>query len=288
MGYLIALFVVLYILEYLITKTPDVEIGVYAVIGYLTFKFVRYVVRKWKGRRDRRKRNEQFHQAEMIYQTLRDEVVIPPKHTKVFFLSTTWIEHNLFMGLMYCWLEKRTLCLFPYPPTRNNYYHYHQNLDVVRIPVSRILEYKQDGQIVYHNDITGGDIKVKASSSIIGSDAKAKSSIEVQPIQSQLRVSDYRNMTMLFKDEQGDIQEMVLSYDSYPYLKELLPVKDAVVVNEKQVKKFSKVQLNTKKNVETDELTLLKEYADLYERGILTKKELEKKKKELLNKSLVK
>lgn len=258
------------------------------MIGYLAFKFIRYVVRKWKRHQDRRKRNEQFHQAEVIYQSLRGEIMIPSKHTKVFFLNTTWLQPNLFMGLMYCWLEKRTLCLFPYPPTRDNYYHYHRNLGVVRIPVNHILEYKQDGQMVYHNDISGGDVKVKASSSIIGNDAKAKSSIEVRPIQSKLHVSDYRNMTMLFKDEQGDIQEMVLSYDSYPYLKELLPTKEVAIVNEKRVKKFAKDKGHSKKSLVTDELTLLKEYADLYERGILTKKELAKKKKELLNKSLVK
>lgn len=284
MGYLIALFVVCYILDYIVTKTPTVEIISYLILAFIVFKLIQFVIRKWRRSAQRRREVERFQQANKNYQNACERVHIPKDHTKVYFMDCSLKHPDLFLGLMYCWIEKRKLCLFPYAPTGDNYFYYREELDVVRIPIRQILEYKQDGQMVYYNNIFGGDVKVKASSSIIGDHTKTNSSIEITPLQSHLNVSDYRNMTMSFKDAQGEIQEMILTYDSYPYLYELLPTKDAEVVKEKQMKKLVK----SKPPKETNELDMLKEYAKLYERGILTKKELDQKKKELLNKSLVK
>ena len=231
---------------------------------------------------------ERFEQIKAIY--LEKKKSVPRNAQKI---EVMQYVSGLFMrgGEYFVWKQANNICLLIDELLRStitlaenieNYYK------VKILPISKIEYYSMRGEIYRENKISGGggggsSIKGAVAGGIIAGNAGAVigSRKKVDPITSELITHDTREAFINFYNDKGDRESILLAFEGYQTLLDILPEKDYNIVA--AVKANNLIAQQAKLN-DTQSITeQIKELAALKDSGILTEEEFAEKKKDLLD-----
>lgn len=211
-----------------------------------------------------REKDEITESADLAYNQAKSKVTIPSNARKV--ESRDGYE-NMFSFLEYfMWIENGYLCFFPTKPSIRDIQTCPEKMVLYKISFDRIDFFSTEGEVIHETKITGGG----------GNYAN------IAPIKSQLISHDNRNTILYFFDDRYVRQKLVFKFYAFDIFNELFPEKSFNAVN--TIKEHSLLD-KIKKEKETLNIPdRIRELSKLKNEGIITEKEFQDKKKEMLSK----
>lgn len=161
----------------------------------------------------------------------------------------------------YYWIKNNILTLFEMPPKD---VVQHLNLEPFTVELNQIKYFELIGEKFYENKISGGGSQEgDLSKAIVGqalfgtAGAVVGGQQKIDPIKSELILHDNRETRIVLHHHEGGISEMIVRFDFYQMLKELLPDKDKLIVDEIMKQNIINKQINPITDNLSDKLKLL-------------------------------
>lgn len=190
----------------------------------------------------------------------------------------------------YLWIDNGMLNIFP---MAQYYIHWHTSseskpdvseLKLKSVPINSILYFEEIGELRKYTTVSGGGTSLKGAllgyavaediGAIIGSR---------EPIKTSVVSEDDRSVELIYKNKDGNIENLEFTHDAYKVFKNLIPEKELRrIVNLKASKKEGKVSKNKVQQPQTakDKLKQLKE---MMNEGLLTEDEFLEQKRKILD-----
>lgn len=189
----------------------------------------------------------------------------------------------------YLWVADDCIKLFP----RAEYYRAYETSSVNRpdvselqlksVPIDSILYFEEMGELRKYATVSGGGTSLKGAllgyaiaedvGAIIGSR---------EPITTKIVSEDDRRIELVYKNKEGEIENLEFKHDAYDVFKKLIPLKEfrkIVSLNTVQSTKSGAVTETQKSQTAKEKLKQLKE---LKAEGLITEEEYSEQKKKVL------
>jgi len=229
---------------------------------------------------------ESEDRAKLAYKDFRSKVVIPSDAAIVTYKGG---YANILEGDSYLWIDDNALRLFPTKPPELDTPSKISKIAMFEIPVDKIEYFATRGDVIHENKISGGGGGGSSVGGAIiggviagGAGAVVGSRKSINPIKSELITHDTRETFLNFYDDNNNKCSIVLEYQDYSILNELLPEKSHDIVN--AIKTNSILSKAVEENKSANIADQIRELAKLRDDGILTDEEFAEKKKLLLDK----
>lgn len=157
------------------------------------------------------------------------------------------------------------------------------NIEVETINISNILYFEEKGELSHVSEVYGGgsmdvnyggaiigDLLFGSTGALIGS----RVGTGTDPIMTSVKEIDNRYVSMMLKKDDGEIESKTFPYTYYDAFMKLIPEKEKGFIG-----MSSNTQVQEKNTNNFDEI---KKFKELFDMGIITEKEFQEKKKELL------
>ncbi len=189
----------------------------------------------------------------------------------------------------YLWIENRMLNFFPMAQyyiqwhTSSMYKPDVSELKLKSIPIDSILYFEEVGELRKYTTVSGGGTSLKGAllgyaiaediGAIIGSR---------EPITTNVVSEDDRRIELIYKNEEGQIENLEFKHDAYNVFKKLIPLKELrkiVSLNTVENKKHNKIKESQKSQTVKEKL---KQLSELEAEGLITEEEFSEQKKKVL------
>lgn len=190
----------------------------------------------------------------------------------------------------YLWICNNSLMLFP----RSTYYEQRVTVDfrpkisnlvlkLKSIPIDSILYFEEIGELRKYTTVSGGGSSLKGAllgyaiaddvGAIIGSR---------EPITTNVVSEDDRRIELIYKNQDGQIENLEFMHDAYDVFKKLIPLKELKKINSlnnvQGIKEETDIGIQEHKSVKDK----LKQLKDLQDEGLITEEEFTEQKKKIL------
>lgn len=189
----------------------------------------------------------------------------------------------------YLWVDERILNIFP----MSKYYKEYETssmykpdiskLKLKSIPIDSILYFEEVGELRKYTTVSGGGSSLKGAllGYVIAEDAGAIIGSR-EPITTNVVSEDDRRIELIYKNKEGQIENLEFKHDVYNVFKKLIPLKELRKI----------VSLNTVKGVKDNAIAdkqkpqnvkeKMKQLNELKTEGLITEEEFSEQKKKIL------
>lgn len=223
-----------------------------------------------------------LREAKEKYLSVKSTIDIPETAKKVTYYKSI-ISAGKNPKIFFIWKTENNLCLFPFYKDDISIY----DIKLISIPVSQIEYFSKSGEVFRENKVTGGGGGgVSIGGAVIGGlvageiGAVLGGRKKVNEIKSELITHDTRE-TLLSYFENGERHSLFFDIDTYQILNDLMPEKEYNIVSAIKSSEIIKSQITNNQKSVPDQI---REFAKLRDEGIITEKEFNEKKKQLLDK----
>jgi hypothetical protein len=192
----------------------------------------------------------------------------------------------------FIWIDNNCLCFFPSKQIKINNFSsdgtIRKDIYLYKIPLGNISYYAVEGEVIHENKISGGGgggadvggaivggLIAGAAGAIIGGRKK------IESIKSELVTHDNRSTILYFKDVNNKEQKLVFTFLSHEKIIELLQENSVDIKNTKTNNEILSKQIAT--NSSPSLAYQIRELGKLRDEGLITEREFQQKKKQLLN-----
>lgn len=209
-----------------------------------------------------KEKDEIIKSADLAYNQAKLKVIVP-SNARIVVSKDGY--GTIFPFLEYfMWVENNSLYFFPTRPSIRSMQAFLERMVLYTIPLDKIDFFSTGGEVIHETKITGGG----------GNNAG------IAPIQSKLVSHDNRITILYFFDDSNTKQKLVFNFYAFDIFNELFPEKSFNLVNTiKEQSLLDKVKKETPSIPDQ-----IRELSKLKDEGIITEKEFQDKKNELLSK----
>lgn len=191
--------------------------------------------------------------------------------------------------LHYLWVDERILNIFP----MSKYYKEYETgsmckpdiseLKLKSIPIDSILYFEEVGELRKYTTVSGGGTSLRGAllGYVVAEDVGAIIGSR-EPIMTNVVSEDDRRIELIYKNKEGQIENLEFTHDAYNVLKKLIPLKELRKIVSLTTIEGTKDDAITDKQKSQTVKDKLKQLNELKAEGLISEEEFSEQKKKIL------